>query len=375
MELSSGGTFTIHQKIVKRARRPIYNKSSKNRGTTIRLPKSRSAIQVLKENMGANQQHTRIDTLELKALLYQKIGQQRSETYFNLLNKLLSLQLSKGDFDKFCIRTIGRENLPLHNRLISSIVKNAALAKVPPPTVKKLANSLNVKVSRAPQRNSLQTLYGDAFPLSPRKSRSPRDRKFKDRFSPLGPNGSKGHQEAHQSPTELHSLGSRPPVEVFSVEDGEEVVSGSPGIQSRSPVTAPLGISLKLGPDRKNLSHNSSSRPRIHTCETSYELPESRHLRARVKEKLELEGLSISDDCVNLLNVGLDAYLKRLMEPCIGLLARSKIRQTAPRSYRQMPRTSAVSVLDFSVAMECDPGKLGADWSTQYERLCFSRFE
>ncbi|XP_076922240.1 uncharacterized protein LOC143583957 [Bidens hawaiensis] len=318
--------------------------------------------------MGVNQQYSRIDTLELKALLNQKIGQQRSDKYFSLLNKLFNLQLSKGDFDKFCIRTIGRENLPLHNRLISSIVKNAALAKVPPPTVKKLANSLNVKVSRAPQRNSLQTLYGDAFPLSPRKSRSPRDRKFKDRFSPLGP---KVHHEAHQSPTELHSLGSRPPVEVLSVEDGEEVVSGSPGIQSTSPVTAPLGIVLKPGAIRKTLYHNSGSQPRAVTCENSCELPDSRLLRGRLKEKLKVEGLSISDDCVNLLNVGLDAYLKRLMEPCIGL-ARSK---TTPGSYRQRPMASAVSVLDFSVAMECYPSKLGADWSAQYERFCFSSFQ
>ncbi|KAK9077212.1 hypothetical protein SSX86_005548 [Deinandra increscens subsp. villosa] len=327
--------------------------------------------------MVAHQQYARIDTLELKALLYQKIGQQRSEKYFSLLNKLFSLQLSKSDFDKFCIRTIGRENLPLHNRLISSIVKNAALAKVPPPTIKKVASSLNVKVSQAPQRNSLQTLYGDAFPLSPRKSRSPRDRRFKDRFSPLGPNGPKLLQEVHQSPTELHSLGSRPPVEVLSVEDGEEVGSGSPGIQSRSPVTAPLGISLKLGPARKSLHHNSSSRPRTITCENSYELPDSRHLRGRLEEKLECERLTISDDCVNLINVGLDAYLKRLMEPCIGLLARarSKNGQTAPGSYRQRPRTPAVSVLDFSVAMECDSSKLGACWSTQYERLCFNTFQ
>lgn len=333
--------------------------------------------------MGGNQQYTRIDTLELKTLLYQKIGQQRAEKYFNLLNKLFSLQLSKSNFDKFCIRTIGRENLPLHNRLISSIVKNAALAKVPPPTVKKLANSLNVKVTRAPQRNTLQSLYGDAFPLSPRKSRSPRDRKFKDRPSPLGPNGSKVHQEIHQSPTELHSLGSRPPIEVLSVEDGEEVVSGSPGIQSRSPVTAPLGIPMKTGKARKILYRNSAygslgSMPQ--SCQNSCELPDSRYLRSRLKQKLESEGLSISEDCANLLNVGLDVYLKRLMEPCVGL-ARSRISQTAPGfngtlpgSYRVRPRISTVSVMDFSVAMENDPSKLGGDWSTQYERLCFSTF-
>ena len=338
--------------------------------------------------MGANQQYTRVDTLELKALLYQKIGQQRADKYFNLLNKLFSLQVTKSNFDKFCIRTIGRENLPLHNRLISSIVKNASLAKVPPPTVKKLANSLNVKVARGStsQRNSLHSLYGDSFPLSPRKSRSPRDRKFKDRPSPLGPNGksdyvgeagSKVQPELHQSPTELHSLGSRPPIEVLSVEDGEEVVSGSPGIQSRSPVTAPLGISLKMNKARKTLHHALStygSWPQ--TCQNSYELPESRYLRGRLKQKLEGEGLSISEDCANLLNVGLDAYLKRLMEPCIGL-ARSKVGQRVPGFNgglnRQRLRMSAgVSLLDFNVAMECDPRRLGADWSIYLEKLRFS---
>lgn len=329
--------------------------------------------------MGVNQQYTRIDTLELKALLYQKIGQQRAEKYFNLLNKLFSLQLSKSNFDKFCIRTIGRENLPLHNRLISSIVKNAAQAKVPPPRVKKLANSLNVKVARSPQRNSLQSLYGDAFPLSPRKSRSPRDRKFKDRFSPLGPNGSKVHQEMHQSPTELHSLGSRPPVEVLSVEDGEEVGSASPGIQSRSPVTAPLGISLNTIPARKILHHTSvyGSHPLPQTCQNSLELPDSRSLRSRLRQRLEGERLSISEDCANLLNVGLDSYLKRLMEPCVGL-ARSRLKQTAPGFngtvpglYRLRPRISTVSVLDFMVPLECDPCRLGGDWSTQFEKLYF----
>ncbi|KAI3702349.1 hypothetical protein L6452_28085 [Arctium lappa] len=336
--------------------------------------------------MGANQQYTRVDTLELKALLYQKIGQQRAEKYFNLLNKLFSLQLTKSNFDKFCIRTIGRENLPLHNRLICSVVKNAALAKVPPPTVKNLANSLNVKVARgSSQRNSLQSLYGDSFPLSPRKSRSPRDRKFKDRPSPLGPNGksdyvgeagSKVQQELHQSPTELHSLGSRPPIEVLSVEDGEEVVSGSPGIQSRSPVTAPFGISLKMNKARKTLYHPSVYGSRPQSCHNSCELPESRYLRGRLKQKLEGEGLSISEDCANLLNVGLDAYLKRLMEPCIGL-ARSRISQTAPgfngSLNRQRLRISAgVSLLDFNVALECDPRRLGGDWSTQLEKLMFN---
>lgn len=324
--------------------------------------------------MGANQ-YTRIDTLALTALLHKKIGPQRSEKYFNLLNKHFSDQhLTQNNFQKFCILAIGRENLPLHNKLITSIIKNAIQSKTPPPTFKKPANPLSVKVARG-QRNNLQSLV----PLSPRKSRSPRDRKLKDRFSPLGPNAK---SDLHQSPTELHSLGSRPPVEVLSVEDGEEVVSGSPGIQSRSPVTAPLGISLNNA--RKSLYRASgpATTLRAQTCQESFELPDTRYLRDRLRQKLEVEGLSVSEDCANLLNVGLDAYMKRLIEPCI-MLARSRLgqtqTQTAPVSnrtclQRESPRVNS-SFLDFSVAMECDPSRFGGDWATQIEKLRFGTFE
>ncbi|KAJ6905790.1 LOW QUALITY PROTEIN: hypothetical protein NC652_023522 [Populus alba x Populus x berolinensis] len=78
-----------------------------------------------------------------------------------------------------------------------------------------------------------------------------------DRPSPLGPLGKPQSVECEelnargqeqQSATELLSLGSRPPVEVASVEEGEEVdqMAGSPSVQSRSPVTAPLVFLLGI---------------------------------------------------------------------------------------------------------------------------------
>lgn len=342
--------------------------------------------------MVANQQYTRIDTLELKVILYRKIGLQRSEKYFDLLRRLFVSKISKNEFDKLCIRTIGRENLSLHNRLIQSIVKNACLAKVPPSTVKRGAGSLNVKVGNGYQRNSLQSLYSDAFPLSPRKSRSPRDRKFRDRPSPLGPHGKthgitceEGEQrvQEHQSPTELLSLGSRPPVEVLSVEDGEEVVSKSPSVQSRSPVTAPLGISLKVGGARKTLCSGAICNIHPETCQNSCELPDSRSLRSLLERKLENEGLTVSVDCANLLNNGLDSYLKRLVESCVGL-ARSRSGQIIPglngtlpgSRHWQRPITSvAASMLDFRVAVESNSHILGGDWATQLEKICARAFE
>ncbi|KAL0348316.1 UNVERIFIED_CONTAM: hypothetical protein Sangu_1059400 [Sesamum angustifolium] len=244
---------------------------------------------------------TRIDTIELKDLIYQKIGRQRAEKYFDQLHRYLGSKLSKVEFDKSCIQTIGRENIPLHNRLIRSIVQNACQAKVPP----QKARNVDVRVANGYPRNCLQSVYSDAFPQSPRKCRSPfyRDRKVRDRPSPLGPLGkspsitceetvSRIHEQ--QSVAEVHSLCSRPPMDITSVEDGEEVeqFSGIPSSQSWS---------------------------FLETCQNSGELPDTRSLRSRLLKKLASEGVGISMDSANLLNNSLDVFLKRLIERCIGI--------------------------------------------------------
>ncbi|CAK9181159.1 unnamed protein product [Ilex paraguariensis] len=346
--------------------------------------------------MVVNQQYTRIDTMELKALIYRKIGHRRAEKYFDQLKRFFSLKLNKNEFDKSCIRTIGRENLSLHNCLIRSIVKNACVSKSPPLKVRKVEGSLNVKIANGYQRNSLQS----AFPPSPRKGRSPvhRDRKFRERPSPLGPLGKSPSitgdeavtrvQEQQQSATELHSLGSRPPVEVGSVEDGEEVeqFAGSPSIQSRSPVTAPLGIFVNMGGTRKTLCNGSVQNFHPETSQNCGELPDSRSLRNRLQRKLEMEDLSMSMDCANLLNNGLDVFLKRLIEPCIALAGsrcgKEHVRQFNGQimpgldgilhgRHTQRPlKPICASMLDFHVAMESNPRILGEDWSIQLEKIC-----
>lgn len=344
--------------------------------------------------------YTRVDTFELRDLIYRKIGQQRAEKYFNELSRFFSLKLSKVDFDKSCIQIIGRENIRLHNRLLLSIVKNASLGKVPPPKPKKGEESLSIKVGNGYQRSCLQSLYGDAFTLSPRKTRSPvsRDRRLRERPSPLGPLGKSPircdeaapRMQEQQSATELHSLGSRPPVEVASVEDGEEVDQfvGSPGIQSRSLVTAPLGISVNAGGARKTLHSGSMYNFSLETCQNRAELPDSRLLRSRLERKLESEGLGISLDCANLLNNSIDAFLKRLIEPCMRLAVsrhtnepvRYRNGQILPGWYGKFPgnytkrqtRSSYGRMLDFRVAVETNPHILGGDWSTLLEKVCAS---
>lgn len=339
-----------------------------------------------------NQQYSRVDILELKAQIIRKIGHQRAEKYFNHLNRFFSAKITKLEFDKLCVRTIGRETIPLHNHLIQSILRNACTAQGAPcknlREVKVLAKDLNEH-----QRSSLKSLYGDAFPSSPRKGRSPiyRDRKFKDRPSPLGPLGKPQSiasedlaASKQQSATELHSLGSRPPIEVASVEDGEEVeqIAGSPGVQSQSPVTAPLGISVNFGGPHRVPHMTSvigySSHGEI--CQNSGFLPDTQSLRSLLMRKLENEGLKVSLDCVNLLNSGLDSYLKKLVEPCLSL-ARSRGEneqskqitfQTRPSSNRLVQKTPDyvyASRMDFLAAMELNPRILGEYWSTHLERI------
>ncbi|XVF61309.1 hypothetical protein PTKIN_Ptkin08bG0120100 [Pterospermum kingtungense] len=350
-------------------------------------------VRNLETEMLSGRHFSRVDTLELKSLIERKIGRMKAEKYFNLLNRFLSLKIDKPQFDRLCIGTIGKENVRLHNNLLRSIIRNALLSKTPPSRENKSEGSLSVKVANGYQRSNLQSLCKD-FPQSPRKGRTPnlRDRKFRDRPSPLGPHG-KSHNIAcedavpkvqeQQSATELLSLGSRPP---GSVEDGEEVdqAAGSPSIHSRSPVRAPLGISLNAKGMRKVPWNGLPSASEI--CHNRGELPDSSSLRKRLDEKLEKEGLNISVDCANLLNNSLDVFMKRLIKPCLELAgsrsgqklidqgrnwSMASLNGMRPVRYAQKQSGSiSVSMSDFRVAMELNPLILGVDWPTQLEKVC-----
>ncbi|PHT45219.1 hypothetical protein CQW23_14377 [Capsicum baccatum] len=76
---------------------------------------------------------------------------------------------------------------------------------------------------------------------------------------------------------------------------------------------------MNVGDARKPLHSGSVYNFSLETCQSCGELPESRLLRSHLEWKLESEGLGISSDCANLLNNSLDAFLKRLIEPCIEL--------------------------------------------------------
>lgn len=329
------------------------------------------------------QRFSRVDTSDIKSHMERKIGRLKAAKYFNLLASYLSLKISKSEFDGLCIGTIGKENIRLHNLLLRSIIRNATLSKTPPLKENKLEGSLGVK-----------SLCKD-ITQSPRRGRMPslRDPKFIDRPSPLGPHG-KSHSivcedafpktQEQQSATELLSLGSRPP---GSVEDGEEVdqAAGSPGIHSRSPVRAPLGISLNSKAIKKVQFTGFSSSYHLETCHDRGGLPDTSFLRKRMEQKLAMEGMKISVDCANLMNNSLDIFLKGLIKPTLeiaksrsGCLPSDHRRNylvpcssgTSSGRYAQESRgLFSASMLDLRVAMELNPLILGEDWPTQMERI------
>ncbi|CAI9276702.1 unnamed protein product [Lactuca saligna] len=270
---------------------------------------------------------SRIDTFELKLHMERRLGSQKAQKYFNLLTRYLSQKLRKPEFDKLCISLIGKENLRLHNELIKSLLKNATLSKTPP----KKVNPNNT--------------------LSQPSSRFANERKVKDHLL-----------SQQQSATELFSLGSKPPIEVNSVEDGEEVeqISISPGIHSRSPVKAPFGIKIHSKDSKKVLSISSP----FHTCHYNSQLPPTSSLSTRLKHKLKTEGLDITMDCVNLVNNGLDSFLKRVIKPCLEL-GRSRSLKNQERLF---PFSS--SMVDLRVLTESNPKILGEDWGIELEKIC-----
>ncbi|KAL9229823.1 hypothetical protein vseg_005251 [Gypsophila vaccaria] len=333
--------------------------------------------------MPGDRQFDRINVFEIKIQIGKKVGNQRAEKYFDLLNNFFSFKLGKSEFDKLCVATIGRENICIHNRLIRSILKNAFLSKTPPPKVNNVEKCGSDKVSNGYQRSCLQSLCRHVFPPSPRKGRTHgvRDRKAKDRPSPLGPHGKPNYFIASkdlgeknlelQSPTELLSLGSRP-IEVNSVEDGEEVDQAvmSPGIHSRSPVTPPLGVPWN-GKGNRKVFNSLLSSVNVDTCHRNSELPDTSSLKKRLEQKLEKEGMRVSVDCVNLLNNGLDTFLKRLIKPSLQLT----ISRVGSKELYQMNGEASSTMLDFRTAMELTPQILGEDWPMQLERVCLRDFE
>ncbi|CAI9786839.1 unnamed protein product [Fraxinus pennsylvanica] len=405
--------------------------------------------------------HSRINITEFKVQIVRKLGPEMSKQYFHYLNSFFSLKLSKVEFNKLCLRILGRENIPLHNLFIRSILKNACSAKVPPQAtyndVVKHGTQVNIKEistdgyhQNKPQSTMNQasglpgSAYGgDILPVSPKKARTgSRDRRTGERRSALGPNDETSFASQHSTATQssdfnvildngnLNPLDGRPmqhrqelmrqegnetinissngPVSVHN-NDSTELLVRDEGkeVNAKKLLRAPLGIPLcpvSIGGGRKALPLSSSSRH--FSTYNNGALLDNLTLRERMEQIVAAQGLEgVSIDCSNILNHGLDCYMKTLIRSCIELVgARSGhdltkcniykhraymklVNSVRPGHQQQMQisgrpldfqeqRTHGpISLQDFRVAMELNPQQLGEDWSLLLEKICTHAFE
>ncbi|XP_010484500.1 PREDICTED: uncharacterized protein LOC104762811 [Camelina sativa] len=287
--------------------------------------------------MPTSQHHVvRTDISELKSQIEKKIGRVKTETYLNLLSKFLTLKISKSDFDKLIVATVKKENVSLHNALLRGILRNVCLSKTPP--------LIKNGIEKKKPLHGFQSLCKD-LPKSPRKGRT--RRRFKDGNNVI----SKGKSQI----TEVVSSSGR---QQWSMEDGEEVDQLIRCWRSQ-PIEPPLGVNFR---DVIKKQHCIGT-----CCYSSGELPDSVSLKKKLEDGLGImeEGLEVSVGFSNLLNAGLDVFLKRLIKPCLELAA-SRSRSSQGEVY-----SSAFSLVDLQVAMELNPSLLGEDWPEKLEKIRF----
>src|SRR4051812_37648118 len=87
-----------------------------------------------------------VNTLGQKVQIQRLLGGLKSCKYFKLLTSYLEMKIAKPDFDRLCIAIIGRDNVPLHNHFLKSILKKACLSKAAPPRPSVAEGPLKVKV-------------------------------------------------------------------------------------------------------------------------------------------------------------------------------------------------------------------------------------
>ncbi|KAL3819105.1 hypothetical protein ACJIZ3_005010 [Penstemon smallii] len=382
-------------------------------------------------------QHSRINLAELKAQIVKKLGPEGSKHYFYYLNKFLNLKLSKAEFNKLCLRVLSRENIPIHNQFIRSILRNACTSKSPPSASDKdvvlknvtqvsgneilpdgyQQNGSHVSTTQAPGLpNGV-----DMLPVSPRKARTgPRERR--DRRSALGLNGKSSFAPPLSSAAQssdfnvvLENGALNPPDVRRPMQHHQEVMQDKADLviqhdeteASRSPLRAPLGVPLcpvSIGGPRRALLPSSSSR--CISTSNGGALFDSLTLRERMEQIALAEGLEgVSVDCANILNHGLDTYIKGLLRSCVELVGAKSghelikkntlkhdtsmklINGVKPGYGHQMQYSgknlegqeqrihSPISLQEFRVAMELNPRQLGEDWPILLEKICTNSFE
>ena len=291
---------------------------------------------------------SRINLGDLQSEMVAKIGHHRAQRYFRHLSRFLVQKLRKVEFDAICLEILGVENVGLHNKFLRSVLWNASLTKAQQSRDSSKINKAAAKRPVPPNEFLLHgSSNGDILPSSPRRSRSTI---FRQKDQP-------SHLRNKKQQVEKTTSNDIP--EISAIEQGEEF--------SRRPIQAPLGIEPRSG-----FLHGSSFRSPSFASGDGGELCDSEALRSRMEGIASTKGLSgVTSDCADLLNNGLDAYLKRLITSCVDLMgARSgrTVNDSGLPCHRML-------MLDLRVAMETNPQQLGDRWSSILEKAYFHSFE
>ncbi|KAI4331158.1 hypothetical protein MLD38_029373 [Melastoma candidum] len=325
--------------------------------------------------------HSRANLVELRAQIADRIGLERSELYFHYVNSFLSLKLGKVEFEKLCAKVLGKENLRLHNQLVRAILRNACCGKEPPasPVPCGSKSLTNGDVLHLPSpRTSIGILrhpYGVVNISSDQMVGN------YDGDRGIYGNGTVGVHKSMQ-----HHQATEKGISQSSRSQNKLQSSGCGGYE-RSQIKAPLGVPLfpDCSSDRAWKTFLGGS---YYQCTSSMGLLDSQTLRDRMQHYASAQGLeAVSIDCANLLNKGLDAYLRRLMNSCFEVMgARHRSGSMVDGTHSHFSNHQIqfqnngsshfhVTLTDFKVSMELNPQHLGVHWPLQLEKSCASSFD
>ncbi|KAK8448535.1 hypothetical protein SEVIR_7G047000v4 [Setaria viridis] len=364
-------------------------------------------------------QSTRIDVREIKSKIFKRIGPERARKYFQHLERFLSSRLSKNEFEKLCLVALGHENLPLHNHLIRSILHNASRACGPP-----VINDPKLVRGATPSGHAfVPPVWDNGSALnqnvkenkpSSRRENALTQKSSLNHCATIQENGvhhlsdlkrctqvQKGeHVEPlikrprlEKEPFSLHSLHSNGSALPSGENLGREIIH-----QSQGPVQAPLGIQLRPGSfagfQKPSALASISSKDTSDTCIEFGELCDTLSVKKRMDKIAESEGLEgVSIECANLLNNGIDVFIKQLIGPCVELVtARSQLGKLRNEALKQQlrrklingvslqnhipgqggiipPETNSISMQDLKAVMELNPCLLGVNASLLLEKI------
>lgn len=392
------------------------------------------------------QQHSRINVQDLKAQMVTRVGPERANQYFNHFKGFISLRFSKTELDKLVVLTIGKENIGLHNEIIKAILTNAMESETPPPRPP-LVQDTSKPVKGVRRKPLLQfAIVNDASKISPAAGDAPvwsngvicgespkteRDKtmkKDKERLSSTHIDGANCVIDTHRPSDHIQGAAEQSKA---SLSDGSMhlrkrpriIIPSSPDLGISKTVGDALSLWWGVADSRRGEVHrqweselvrtslgtpynnmgSATKQPQFRLAGLSYlqlkdaeqdfdhssNLPSADLVQGQMERIAELEGLEgVGERCVEILNQGIDAFLKGLIGSCIDFV---KSRSLPPHRGSQSERQGSshacsgggaqkesmqedlsratISFLDFKAAMDANPPQLGHNWPFLLERL------